>query len=194
VEAELEAKKIALMRHEALLMTEFQNLTLIMSNGNALDYTFTLFKEMLSRCVKPFETVVQERKFIVKPFVKDGIVDSSAITFGEEVKSGVKGVHTSVSNHQKMIDANVEAVLIPKTKKVTKDDKGKKVLKEGASVDFAEAYSNEDGEIMSKRKPRTPPTKYGANSITVQHHLDTADKHNDIIEKAEVNRKKIPFV
>eukprot|EP00957_Ditylum_brightwellii_P133502 10177906-Ditylum_brightwellii.AAC.1 len=70
---------------------------------------------MLSRCAKSFETVVQGREFCVKPFVKDGVEDSSAITFGEEVRSGVKDILTSILDHQKMIDANVEAVLIPKT-------------------------------------------------------------------------------
>eukprot|EP00957_Ditylum_brightwellii_P001504 117021-Ditylum_brightwellii.AAC.1 len=62
---------------------------------------------------KPFD-VVKIREFLVKPFVKDGIEDSSAITFGDEVKSGVEDILTSVLNHQKMIDANNEAVLILK--------------------------------------------------------------------------------
>eukprot|EP00957_Ditylum_brightwellii_P150520 11461606-Ditylum_brightwellii.AAC.1 len=76
---------------------------------------------------------------------------------------------------------------------MTKDDNGKNVLKYGTSVDCAEAYLNEDGKSMSKRKPRIPPTKYGANVITVQHHLDTADKHNDIFTKTKVNRKEDTF-
>eukprot|EP00957_Ditylum_brightwellii_P089445 6811452-Ditylum_brightwellii.AAC.1 len=145
---------------------------------------------MLSRYVKPLETVAKGRKFIVKPFVKDRIEESSTLTFGDTVKSGVKDILASVSNHQQMIDAKVEAVLVPKTKrKVTKDDQDKNVSTDGASVDCSEAYQSEDGKIKLKRKPITPPTKYGSNNIKVQHHLDTTEKHNDIFEKEEVNRK-----
>eukprot|EP00957_Ditylum_brightwellii_P093569 7125021-Ditylum_brightwellii.AAC.1 len=116
---------------------------------------------MLSRCVKLFKTPVKGKEFTIKLFVKDRIDDSVAVTFADEVRSGVKYILTIVSNHQKMIDSNVEAVLITKKRK--------------------------------KRKARTPPTKYGANGITVEYHLDTGDTYYNIFEGEEVNRKEDIF-
>eukprot|EP00957_Ditylum_brightwellii_P194144 14784745-Ditylum_brightwellii.AAC.1 len=119
---------------------------------------------MLSRCVKLFETKVKGREFTAMPLVKNGIYDSAAVTFSDEVRSG-------------------------KRRKVITDDKNKNVLNHGDAVDYSEEYQNEHGKIKSKRKARPPPTKYGSTDITIEHHLDTADAHHDIFEKEEVNKK-----